>query len=137
MNIEEIVAVVGNFCAHILPILGVILLVYLIILMRRLLTFLAQLGKTVETTNKLVETANDQVRKLDGPLNSLNEISNSIDYVHHLSQEAIQTIALFILENLNALKDWILSMIEKFKKTPEETAMPTSEIIKNEPADAE
>lgn len=111
MGADELIQIVSDLCLKFLPILGVVLLVYLIILLRRILNLLQNVNHTVDTVNKTVEEVNMQIRKLDAPLNTVAAISLSVDHLHELGQKAVSNTAQMILENIEFLKSWIMSIL--------------------------
>lgn len=120
MQLNEFFDTLSTLCIKVLPLLGVILLVYLIMAVRYLIPCL-------KNANKTLEEANLQLRKLDVPLNTIQEISKSIDSVHELTKESVKTISLAIYENLNALKEWFKNMFSK--KQAESAVVPETEEV--------
>lgn len=106
MQLEEFFEALSFICMNVLPLLGVILLVYLIIMVRNLIVCLKSAAKTLDE-------ANNQLRKLDVPLNTVSEISKSVDYVHDLTKESLKSISLSLFQALSALKEWLMNFIHK------------------------
>ena len=82
MQLENFFNSISFISIKLLPLLGIILLVYLIIMVKNLIV-------TLKTANKTLEEVNIQIRKLDVPLNTVSEISKSIDSVHELTKESV------------------------------------------------
>ncbi len=134
MDLEVFFESISYICMKVLPLLGVVLLIYLILMVRNIIAALKSATKTLDE-------ANLQLRKLDIPLNTVCEISKSIDYVHESAKESLKSISLSLYESITALKEWIVNTLHK--KDTEETVtepvdlnedVPTSEMIASEDA---
>lgn len=120
MQLEQFFESLSYICMHLLPPLGVILLIYLIIMVRHLIICLKNAAKTLDE-------ANNQLRKLDIPLNTVSELSKSIDQVHDMTKESLKNISINLFQALNALKEWFLNLIHKEDQEMSANSEPTSE----------
>lgn len=109
MQLESFFESISFISLKVLPLLGVVLLVYLIIMINNVITCLKSATKTLDE-------ANNQLRKLDVPLNTVAEISKSVDYVHDLTKESVKTVSTTIYQNMNQLKELFNKTIHKVKK---------------------
>lgn len=109
MQLEQFFESISFICIKVLPLLGVVLTIYLIIMVKNVITCLKSV---TDTFNE----ANHQLRKLDVPLNTVTEISKSVDYVHDLTKESLKTVSTSLYQYLSALKDWIYQLIHKSEK---------------------
>ncbi|WP_294561930.1 hypothetical protein [uncultured Traorella sp.] len=112
MQLEQFFESLSYICLKILPMLGVVLLIYLIIMVRNLIICLKSAAKTLDE-------ANMQLRKLDVPLHTVGEISKSIDQVHELTKESLKSISLSLFQTISALKEWLMNLIHKDGKNKE------------------
>lgn len=112
MQLEQFFESLSYICLKILPMLGVVLLIYLIIMVRNLIICLKSAAKTLDE-------ANMQLRKLDVPLHTVSEISKSIDQVHELTKESLKSISLSLFQTISALKEWLMNLIHKDGKNKE------------------
>lgn len=108
MQFEQVLDALSWFCLKLLPILGVVLMIYLIIVAWNLILCLKSATKTLDE-------ANTQIRKLDIPLNTVSELSKSIDSVHELTKESLKSFSLSIYEFLNGIKEWFSKYFKKDK----------------------
>ena len=112
MQLEQFFESLSYICLKILPMLGIVLLIYLIIMVRNLIICLKSAAKTLDE-------ANMQLRKLDVPLHTVSEISKSIDQVHELTKESLKSISLSLFQTISALKEWLMNLIHKDGKNKE------------------
>ncbi len=82
-----------------LPIAGVIALVYLAFLFKKLIETLKELDKTIVIVN-------DQVQKLDDPLHTVQELSHTVDDVHHATRNAVENASKSAKANAEKVKEW-------------------------------
>ena len=104
--------------------MGAVLLVYLIIMIKNVITCLKSATKTLDE-------ANNQLRKLDVPLNTVAEISKSVDYVHDLTKESVKSVSTTIYQNMNQVKELFNKTIHKVKKE-DKTEVTVEEVIPTE-----
>ena len=124
MQLEIFFESISYVSLKILPLLGVVLLVYLIVMIKNLITCLKSATKTLDE-------ANNQLRKLDVPLNTVAEISKSVDYVHDLTKESVKSVSTTIYQNMNQLKELFNKTIHKVKKE-DKTESTVEEVIPTE-----
>ena len=92
MSLDIFMSTLARAFSYVLPIVGVIALIYLIL-------FLKQLSKTLDT-------ANDQLKKLDAPLKTAENISTTVDEVNQSAKEAFVSVMSSLSENVQNAKDW-------------------------------
>lgn len=109
VTIDAMMKTLARAFGYILPIVGVIALVYLIL-------FLKQLIETLKQVSKTLDTANDQLKKLDAPLKTAENISNTVDEVNQTARDAFMNVVGALSENVQNAKDWIQA-----KKTGKES----------------
>lgn len=135
MGTDQLIELLSEVCAKLLPVAGLILLIFLILFIKNLIVALKSLIITLSTTNKMIEDCNIQVNKLDKPLATMNELSESVDQVHTMTKNALTSTIAIILNNLENIRDWIMSRKDKdddFDSMFEETSEQESEDPKNE-----
>lgn len=122
MDLEQFFNSISFICIKVLPLLGVILVVYLIIMVRHLIVCLKSATKTLDE-------ANLQIRKLDIPLNTITEISKSVDHVHELTKESLKSLSMNLYQIIQAIKEKIDQILHK----DEESDIIQEEIHPQEP----
>lgn len=115
MQLEEFFNSISFVSLKVLPLLGVVLVIYLIIMVKNVITCLKSATKTLDE-------ANIQIRKLDVPLNTVAEISKSVDYVHDLTKESVKSVSATVYQNMNAIKEWFNHLLHKTKKETQEVS---------------
>lgn len=102
MSMEVLFSTVARLAMYILPVLGVILLIYLIIFVKNLIDTLKDLSLTLLT-------AESEIKKLDGPLNTANELAKTVDEVHHATKTAVTKASKAVSENFEVVKEWVIN----------------------------
>ena len=100
MSLDIFMSTLARAFSYVLPIVGVIALIYLIL-------FLKQLIETLKQVSKTLDTANDQLKKLDAPLKTAE---------NQTAKEAFMNVVGALSENVQNAKDWFQS-----KKTGKES----------------
>lgn len=113
MEIEELFIALSKIANYVLPVLGVILLVYLIYFVRTLIDTLKDLSITLLTTEK-------EIQKLDGPLNTVNELCKTVDDVHATTKKVANKVSKAVVDNFETVKDWFTDPTKK-EEPKEET----------------
>lgn len=100
MTVNEFFSTIAMVARWILPVLGVVVLVYIIL-------FLKELLQTVKIATKTLDTTEQQIRKLDAPLSTAENISHTIDEVHETTKKAVKTAANTVVKNVDQIKNWV------------------------------
>ena len=107
MGTDQLINIVSNLCLKLLPVVGLILLICLIVFIVNMNKTLKSLDVTLLKTNDLVDECKGQVRKLDKPLNTIGDLSDTVDDVHASARNAVQTAVHTIATNMENVKEWI------------------------------
>ena len=99
MNSDQILSGIAFIAKYILPVVGVVALVYLALLFRKLI-------ETLKEVDRTLILAEDQVRKLDAPLATVEDLSHTVDDVHHKTREAVTNAADSVKKNAVVAKTW-------------------------------
>lgn len=109
MTTDQFIEFLSELCSKLLPILGVIVLIYVILLLRKIIQFFIGMQKTMTTVDSTVSVVEEQIRKLDAPLHTVSEVSHTLDNLHEMSQNAVKSALLALISNLNVIRDWLLN----------------------------
>jgi len=109
MGTDQLVEVISNLCLKLLPVLGVVLIIFLILLVKHVIDTVKTVNVTLTKTNDLVDECKGQIRKLDKPLNTISDLSDTVDEVHASAKNAVNTAINSIISNLEKVKEWIAS----------------------------
>lgn len=99
MTVNEFFSTVAMVAGWILPVLGIVVLVYVILILKELL-------QTVKSATRTLDTTEQQLRKLDAPLSTAENISHTIDEVHETTRKAVKTAASTVVKNVDQIKNW-------------------------------
>lgn len=113
MGLDQLLELTSSVSLKVLPILGVIALIFLIIFLKRLVTVVTNANHAVDSMKVTLDTTNRQLETLDKPLNTISELSDTVDAVHEASKTAVKSAAVAIVENFSTIKDWALNKTQK------------------------
>lgn len=117
MTLDSFLILLSDTAWKLVPVVLVVLLIYVIILLRHAIELAKQ-------TKQTMHTVQDDLKKLDKPLQTVNELSETINLVHEASRNAVRSVLVTIIENASSIKDWILSK----KRTDEERSEQVQEV---------
>ena len=117
MTLDSFLILLSDTAWKLVPVVLVVLLIYVIILLCHAIELAKQ-------TKQTMHTVQDDLKKLDKPLQTVNELSETIDLVHEASRNAVRSVLVTIIENASSIKDWILSK----KRTDEERSEQVQEV---------
>ena len=117
MTLDSFLILLSDTAWKLVPVVLVVLLISVIILLRHAIELAKQ-------TKQTMHTVQDDLKKLDKPLQTVNELSETIDLVHEASRNAVRSVLVTIIENASSIKDWILSK----KRTDEERSEQVQEV---------
>ncbi len=99
MGTEEVLAAIAQIAMWILPVVGVVVLIYLALLFKKLIETLKEVDKTLVLVD-------DQVKKLDEPLATVQQISGSVDEIHNKARDVAKSASVAASDNITRAKDW-------------------------------
>ncbi len=120
MGLDQLVELFSDVSKAILPILGVIVLIFLIVFLKHLITVAKNANDTITTLQKTLDTTNSELESLKKPLNTLNELSSTVDSVHEASKQAIRSTMAILIDNISVVKDWVFDYLNKGQKNDKE-----------------
>lgn len=115
MSTDQLVNAISNVCYKLLPVLGIVLLIYLVLLAKHCIDVLKSMNVTLTKTNDLVDECKGQIRKLDKPLGTINDLSETVDDVHASAKNAVNAAINAIIVNLENVKEWVNNFKNKGK----------------------
>lgn len=117
MGTDQLIEIVSNVCLKLLPVVGLILLIFIIVFIKHLIDVMKSVNVTLSKTNDLVDECKGQMRKLDKPLSTINDLSETVDNVHESAKSAVNTTINAIVTNLENVKQWINTRKGKTEET--------------------
>ena len=121
---DELLNQLSALSVQLLPILGVIVLIFLVLIFNFILKLLKQLSGTVIKVDSTIQTVEDRLNDLKGPLHTINRISGSVDLVQDATEKAFKTFVVTVASNFDVIKDWFTNLIDKRKNKKQEFEEP-------------
>lgn len=123
-KMDELLNQLSALSVQLLPILGVVVLIFLVLIFNFILKLLKQLSGTVIKVDSTIQTVEDRLNDLKGPLHTINRISGSVDLVQDATEKAVKSIVITVASNFDVIKDWITNLIDKRKNKKQEFEEP-------------
>ena len=117
---DELLAAGYKVAVQLVPILGAVVLGFLIYLIRHCVTFIKELTVMVQQASSALEGIDKSVDKLQAPLDTVVKISGTIDQVQESAVGAVKNVAGFMAGNLDSIKE--ASTAWTAKKKPQRPA---------------
>ena len=102
---DELLAAGYKVAVQLVPILGAVVLGFLIYLIRHCVTFIKELTVMVQNASSALEGIDKSVDKLQAPLDTVVKISGTIDQVQESAVGAVKNVAGFMAGNLDSIKE--------------------------------
>ena len=120
MGLDQLLELTSSVASKALPICGVVVLIFLAVFVKHLIVLLKNANDAVVKMAKTLEPTNRQLETLDKPLNTLNELSETVDCVHEASKHAVRSTLVAVIENFSSIKDWVFAGMKKEDDRDEE-----------------
>ncbi|MBR3839780.1 MAG: hypothetical protein IKM20_01425 [Erysipelotrichales bacterium] len=106
--LDQLLLSLKEVCELLLPVMGVVVLIYLALLFRKLIQLLTK----AET---LLNNVDNKVTRLEKPLDTVESICGTIDNVHVATVNGVNGAIDYIVHNFSTIMDWFKEVIEKRK----------------------
>ena len=103
MELDQLLNLTSVVAGKLLPILGATVLVFLIVFVRRLILVLTSTNEAIGSLKKTLDSAGIQLDALDKPMQTLNDISETVDNVHEASKSVIRSLLSSVIDNVGSL----------------------------------
>jgi len=123
---NELLAALDNVSRQLLPILGCLVLIFLVFMIRETIKFMKNLSVSLDKVNKTIDSVDESLKQLQVPINTIVTISHTVDLVHAYSTKVARETIDYIISNIALIKDWLMQLMHN-KQSKEE-----STIIKDE-----
>lgn len=120
MDMNSLFETVALVAKCLLPVFGVALLYYIILLVKELISTLKAVEKTLGTTE-------GQIKKLDAPLATVEDLSKTVDELHHTTKDAAINMASSVKDNVTVIKNWVEEKVSKSSEAKVEEATTSEE----------
>ena len=112
---DELLAMLSEVARILLPIVGVIVLVFLAIFIYNLIKVIKVIPKTVESVNDLIVNATEKVDQLQGPLDTIKSVSSTVEKVNSSAVGIVGSAVQFGSKNSEAIMSWGKDFFDKKK----------------------
>ncbi|MBW9211890.1 MULTISPECIES: hypothetical protein [Terrabacteria group] len=92
-------------CAKLLPVLGVVVLVFICMVLKRLITLLESINKTVNQLEPTMKLVDESLEKVQAPLDTTVKYSKSLDSIHDKVSSAVSKASKAVSDNLKKKKE--------------------------------
>lgn len=116
MELDQLLDLCNVVCGKLLPICGVIVLIFLALFFKHLVDVLKQVKEITTKLNHTVDVATRELETLEKPLKTINELSETVDQVHEASKHAVRSALVTVIDNFANIKDWIINHLQKEKE---------------------
>lgn len=113
MELDQLLDLCSVVCNKALPIVLFILLIFLIIFTKHLIDILKSAKQSLNKVDNVLDVAYQELVSLEKPLNTLNELSDTVDQVHEASKHAVRSSLVLVIENLGKIKEVISNILHK------------------------
>lgn len=109
MELDQLLTLLSVVAGKVLPIAGVVVLIYLAIFVKRLVVLMKTANEAAVEMKKTLITVNKDLESLEKPLNTINELSETVDCIHDASKNAVRYSLTALFENFSSIKDWVFA----------------------------
>lgn len=100
MSIDALFGAIAQVATYLLPVLGVVALIYLILLIKTLI-------ETLKDVSLTLLTAESELKKLDGPLSTVESLSKTVDDVHGATRKMVTKATATLNKDMEQAKSWM------------------------------
>lgn len=113
MELDQLLNLCSVVCSKALPIAGFVALIFLCMFLKRLATVMKKANESVDKVNQTLDIVTKELEQLQGPLKTLGELSETVDYVHEASKNAVQSALVTVISNLGKIKEALFKILKK------------------------
>lgn len=107
--------------AQLLPIVGVIALIFLCVLLSKATKLLVSLTATVKNLDGTMKRVDTSIDKVQVPLDTAVKLSKTVDEIHDKSYVAVKQAGEYVVENLGVVKSYMSEKMSANPKNQHET----------------
>ncbi len=122
MELDQLLNLTSVVAGKALPILGAVAIVFLIIFLRKLIRLMITTNDTISSLKITLDSASKQIDALDKPLQTLNDLSETVDHVHDASKSIMKSVLSALVENVSSVIKLAIRKTEEEPVIQEETS---------------
>lgn len=119
---NQFIEAAQNLSVQLLPILGVIALIFLCVLIAKVTKLIGTLDNSVKNLDGTMKLVDKSIEKVQAPLDTAVKLSKTVDEVHDASYAAVKQAGEYIAENIVLVKNYFSEKMNT--KKPAESADP-------------
>lgn len=108
--LDDLVVSLNEVSSLLIPIITVIALIILAMLLYQIYKIIKRLNSTLDIVDDILDNGNKTIEKFDGPLNTLNNVSGTVDMVNDSTRSAIGSFTNFSAKH----SDKVMSSVKDF-----------------------
>ncbi|MCI9293262.1 MAG: histidine kinase [Erysipelotrichaceae bacterium] len=122
MELDQLLNLTSVVAGKALPILGAVAIVFLIIFLRKLIRLMITTNDTISSLKITLDSASKQIDALDKPMQTLNDLSETVDHVHDASKSIMKSVLSALVENVSSVIKLAIRKTEEEPVIQEETS---------------
>lgn len=122
MELDQLLNLTSVVAGKALPILGAVAIVFLIIFLRKLIQLMMTTNDTISSLKITLDSASKQIDALDKPMQTLNDLSETVDHVHDASKSVMKSVLNALVENVSSVIKLAIRKTEEEPVKQEETS---------------
>lgn len=126
---DAFIAASYDLCTQLLPILGAIVLVFLIVLITKVISLVKNYELTLKNANGTIGSIDKSLEKIQKPLDVAVKISGSVDKAHDATLEAIDSAKEYIAKGTETVKAKVQERLNSKATENDEEKEPSPEDI--------
>lgn len=107
---EELLVSLKDVSVLLLPILGCIVLVYLILILKKVLG-------TLTKVEGVLSNVDGKLNQLEAPLTTFNKLAHTIDDVHDASVRGVNGAISYLAKNMATITAWFKQLLDEYNES--------------------
>lgn len=100
-----------------LPILGAVVLVFLLFLFYRLYLMMKKLDLLLDHVDRTMNLVDQELNELKTSIEVLSGVAKGVMYVQNFTKHSLMTAVVFLAEHFEGIKQWIKEIFDKETET--------------------
>lgn len=110
---DQFIIAAQNLSVQLLPILGVIVLVFLCVFLSKVTKLITTIDGSVKNLDGTMKLVDQSIEKVQKPLDTAVKLSNTVDEVHAASYSAVKQAGEYIVDNIGVVKEFVNDKVSK------------------------
>jgi uncharacterized protein YoxC len=97
----------------VLPTLGALVLIFLLVIFYRLYLMMKKVDLLMDRVNKTMDIVDKELNDLQVSISVITNLANGIVTVQNFTRQSVTTLALYLVEHFESIKEWIFGFFDK------------------------